>query len=83
VRRGPHLVAYDVSDDRRRRRIAAYLETIGERRQASVFLVVCDPGRAKRLERRLRTMTDPATDRILVAGLRHPDAVPTCGDVVL
>jgi CRISPR-associated endonuclease Cas2 len=76
-------VAYDVSNDRRRRRVAAYLETIGERQQASVFLVICNPGRAAQLERRLRTMTDPATDRILVAGLRTVGNVPSGREMVL
>ena len=37
-----HVIAYDISDDRRRERIAKVLEGFGQRVQLSVFEVECE-----------------------------------------
>ena len=56
------IVAYDVADDGRRRRIAALLERAGVRTQWSVFLVVATPRHMSRLLSRLRKLADPRHD---------------------
>ena len=35
------IICYDISDDRERRRVAKYLESVAERAQYSVFELVC------------------------------------------
>jgi CRISPR-associated protein Cas2 len=63
------MVAYDVSSDRRRRKVAQALEDLGERVQKSVF--VCDLRRRERaaLRLRLRRWIDPVTDSLLLVDL--------------
>ena len=38
-----YVIAYDISDDRRRNRVAKVLEGFGDRVQLSVFEVTCAP----------------------------------------
>lgn len=69
------MVSYDVSSNRRRRKVAKALEDVGERVQKSVF--VCELRRRERsaLRLRLRAWIDPATDSLLLIDLgpaRHP-----------
>jgi len=63
------LVCYDVSSNRRRRRVAGVLEDLGERVQESVFL--CELRRRERrdLRHRLREWIDPRTDSLLMVDL--------------
>jgi CRISPR-associated protein Cas2 len=65
------LVAYDISRDERRARLAAYLQTWGERLQRSVFVCTVAPDELPELQRRLADMVDPDTDAVHI--------LPTCG----
>jgi len=56
------LVAYDISEDKRRTHIADLLERGGERIQYSVFLL--PEANAAQLATHLDAMIDPQTDRI-------------------
>ncbi len=58
------MVAYDVTDDRRRERVAAALTDHGVRVQYSVFECVLDAGETRLLTRRLRTLIEPSEDTI-------------------
>jgi CRISPR-associated protein Cas2 len=68
------LVAYDVSDDARRDRVAVALQAYGERIQYSVFVVDGRPADFVRLQMSLAQLIDPRTDRILLCGLGSREA---------
>jgi len=83
------LVAYDISEDAARSRVAAYLQQWGDRIQRSVFVCAIAPEDLDEVNQRLATMIDPDTDaihllpacatcwsRLVVHGQaeRHPDA---------
>ena len=53
------VVAYDISDDTRRTRVAKELENWGHRAQYSVFECDLDQGRAEVLATRLTQLTEP------------------------
>lgn len=63
------LVAYDVSSDARRDRVATALQGYGERIQYSVFLVDGRPADFVRLQVTLKGLIDPNTDRVLLCDL--------------
>ena len=63
------LVAYDVSSDARRDRVATALQAYGERIQYSVFLVDGRPADFVRLQVTLNALIDPRTDRVLLCDL--------------
>ncbi|HLH66173.1 MAG TPA: CRISPR-associated endonuclease Cas2 [Solirubrobacteraceae bacterium] len=63
------LVAYDVADDRRRDKVAVALQHHGERVQYSVFMVDGRPAEFVRLQVTLRSLIDPASDRVLLCDL--------------
>jgi CRISPR-associated protein Cas2 len=69
------LVAYDVSEDPRRDRVAVLLQRYGERVQYSVFLVDGRPADFVRLRSALETLIDPHTDRVLLCDLGPRDRV--------
>jgi CRISPR-associated protein Cas2 len=58
------LVAYDISADNARARVAAYLQQWGDRIQRSVFVCAIAPGDLDEVNARLATMIDPNTDAI-------------------
>ena len=58
------LIAYDVSNDRRRAKIARLLVAKGIRLQKSVFLVEGPPRNVRRLTRELAANIDEATDTV-------------------
>ncbi len=65
------LVAYDISRDDQRARVAAYLQQWGERLQRSVFVCVVAPEDVDELQERLVQMINPDVDAIHI--------LPTCG----
>ena len=71
-----YIVAYDIRANKRRRRVAGHLEALGERVQASVFVLHCQPAAADRLRKDLLQMVDTQTDRILVHALRNAPGRP-------
>lgn len=63
------LVAYDITDDRRRDRVAVALQHHGERIQFSVFMVDGTPAEFVRLEAQLSRIIDSTTDSVLLCDL--------------
>lgn len=60
------MVAYDVSDDGRRTRVAKALESWGDRVQYSVFEVDCDARQLATLVNQLEPLIWQATDSIRI-----------------
>jgi len=63
------LIAYDISDDPRRSRVAKTLESYGDRIQYSVFLVDAKPAKLLRLRAVLRQVMDLNVDCALICDL--------------
>lgn len=63
------LVAYDISDDRRRVALANVLSSYGDRVQYSVFIVDAPPFKLARLRRVAERIIKPNTDSILICDL--------------
>ena len=81
-----YLIAYDISDDVRRTKVAKKLESYGDRVQYSVFIVDARPAKLLRLRAQLTDMIDEGTDSILFCNLgtlrenhRRPLDVIGCG----
>ena len=68
-----YLIAYDVTDDRRRVKIANLLSAHGDRVQFSVFIVDCRPAKLIRVRARLAALIKPGEDSILLCDLGAPD----------
>jgi len=58
------VLAYDVSDDQRRTRLADVLEDFGDRVQHSVFEIIADGPQYEILKRRILTVIEPSEDRV-------------------
>ncbi|TVP96192.1 MAG: CRISPR-associated endonuclease Cas2 [Planctomycetaceae bacterium] len=56
------VIAYDITKDRRRTRVAKRLEAQGIRLQKSVFLVTGSPRGVRRMVREIGSEIDPVTD---------------------
>ena len=63
------LVAYDIANPRRWRRVFKTMKKAGEHVQLSVFLCRLTPARMARLQARLAALIDPTEDRLLVVEL--------------
>jgi CRISPR-associated protein Cas2 len=59
-----YLVAYDISDPKRLRKVATTCEDFGYRKQFSVFLCRLSPTDLVRLRSRLYDIIDLAADRV-------------------
>lgn len=66
------IVAYDVADDRVRRRLFRLLRGYGEWAQRSVFVCALDARRRQRLERAIARLPLAASDRCSVLTLHRP-----------
>ena len=69
------LVAYDIPDDQRRRKVMKALVRLGRRVQYSVFVV--RRGSAEAVEAVLRPLIVPADDDVRIHGIRSADRVVT------
>ena len=58
------VAAYDVSNDNRRARLAALLQTCGDRIQLSVFVLSIDEGELDELRDRALAIIDPTEDSL-------------------
>lgn len=67
-----HLIAYDISNDHRRTRIANFLSAHGDRIQYSVFVIDCRPARLIRIQAELARLIKADEDSILVCDLGLP-----------
>ena len=63
------LVAYDVTDDRRRTRLANVLSRYGDRVQYSVFVIDASPGRLIRMRTKISSTIDHSKDSLLFCDL--------------
>jgi CRISPR-associated protein Cas2 len=68
-----HLIAYDVTDDRRRTKVANYLSAHGDRVQYSVFVIDCRPAKLIPLRARLAELIKADEDSILLCDLGQRD----------
>jgi len=64
-----YLIAYDITDDRRRTQVSDHLNSHGDRVQYSVFIIDGRPARLIRLLAQLTHMINPTTDSILTCDL--------------
>ena len=71
------VVAYDISDDRRRSRVAAAIGGVGDRLQYSVFVVDGKPAQFVRLRGQLLRMIDASRDSLVLIDLGLRDALST------
>lgn len=63
------LIAYDISRDANRARVAATLQTWGDRIQRSVFICTLDTDDLTQLIERVRAIIDTRTDAVHVTPL--------------
>ncbi len=61
-----HVIAYDISDDRRRARVAAVLQACGDRVQRSVFVCVLETDLLQQVRGRVSEIINPETDSVYV-----------------
>lgn len=61
-----YVIAYDIADDKRRRRLVRVLEAYGDRVQWSLFEAVLDRPLLDNLLRQVGRVIDPDADRVLV-----------------
>jgi CRISPR-associated protein Cas2 len=60
------VISYDVSNDRRRTRLAHMLKDFGQRVQYSVFEFRLDAEALDRLRQRIEKLTDPLEDSVRI-----------------
>jgi CRISPR-associated protein Cas2 len=58
------VVAYDISDDNRRARVAATLQQWGDRVQRSVFVCTIEPATLQEVLRHVGEIIEPDTDSV-------------------
>ena len=68
------VITFDVSGDRRRRKLTIMLESWGERVLESVFEAWLTDAQCRQLERQALECIDPATDRLALYSLPSADA---------
>ena len=61
-----HVIAYDISDDRRRARVAAVLQAYGDRIQRSVFVATVEDDTRREARERISQIINPDTDSVYV-----------------
>ena len=71
------LIAYDVTDDRRRSRLANVLGKYGDRVQYSVFVVDTTPGKMIRLRVEITRTIDHSVDSLLLCDLGPVSSLST------
>jgi CRISPR-associated protein Cas2 len=59
-----YAISYDISDDRRRLKVAKALKDFGQRVQLSVFEAHLEPSELGRLQKRLTLLLDLAQDSV-------------------
>jgi CRISPR-associated protein Cas2 len=64
-----YLIAYDITDDRRRSNLSKLLQSFGDRIQHSVFACDLKPARLVRLREAIRNLIIPEIDSVLICDL--------------
>jgi CRISPR-associated protein Cas2 len=59
-----HVIAYDISEDSRRARVAAVLQAYGDRVQRSVFVCLLEAGVLQEIRDRVSAIINPGTDSV-------------------
>lgn len=67
------VIAFDVANDKRRRRLVKVLESFGERAQESVFEAWLTAGERRKLERRALACIEQREDRLAFYALPKAD----------
>ena len=80
--RKPHLVCYDIADDKARRRAFGMLKARGRALQKSVFLVRLSGREISRLEAKLHRLSGPG-DAILVVRIHESVSLPRPDVIIL
>ncbi|HGG59979.1 MAG TPA: CRISPR-associated endonuclease Cas2 [Gammaproteobacteria bacterium] len=73
------IIAYDIRDPKRLRRVHYYLKKRALMAQRSVYLYKGDAGALGKIEKSLRKMTDSREDDIRLYPVRSPDALWEAG----
>ncbi len=60
------IAAYDVCEDQRRARLAAMLQTLGDRVQKSVFVILLDADELAELQAQSLKLINPDTDSLML-----------------
>jgi CRISPR-associated protein Cas2 len=60
------IAAYDIREDDRRAKLAAVLQSIGDRVQKSVFVIMIDDAELDELRHRSLQIIDPRVDSFLI-----------------
>ena len=60
------IICYDITEDKRRNKIAALLEQYGTRRNKSVFECMVTESQLKKIRAELLRWLDPPTDTVLI-----------------
>ncbi|MGE3284120.1 MAG: CRISPR-associated endonuclease Cas2 [Hyphomicrobiaceae bacterium] len=68
-----YIVAYDIADPRRWRRVYRLLQGYGEWVQLSLFQCRLDPMRRRLLEAELAQLIEPRLDRVLIARIAEAE----------
>jgi len=74
-----HLIAYDITDPRRLRRVHYHLKSRAWMIQRSVYLLRCQPSMLRELESELKKLTDHRSDDIRLYPISSPDALWEAG----
>jgi CRISPR-associated protein Cas2 len=61
-----YVIAYDISEDRRRSQVAAVLQAYGDRVQRSVFVCIAEPELITEIRLRVAGIIKPETDSVYV-----------------
>jgi CRISPR-associated protein Cas2 len=61
-----HVIAYDISDDRRRARVAAVLQAYGDRVQRSVFIATVEEDMLRQARESISQIINPQTDSVYI-----------------
>jgi CRISPR-associated protein Cas2 len=59
-----YVIAYDISEDRRRSQVAAVLQAYGDRIQRSVFVCSAEPELIAEIRSRVAGIINPETDSV-------------------
>ncbi len=74
----PHtLIAYDIADPRRLRRVERAISAVGERVHYSLFLCELDANELYKLQRRIARLIDHAVDTVQYAPWCEQDRIAT------
>lgn len=70
-----YLIAYDITEDRRRNHVANTLAAYGDRIQYSVFIADLKPAKSVRLRTAIRELIDEKEDSVLLCDLGATNSI--------